>query len=130
MWKRCEAAEQLAAEKRQRKNAAKRAKQEPSKDIHKLSQQPLEVDICSMLSFMKHVDGNLSAVIHRCAAMLETAQHHLEAGQRMPAQEIYSLGLADAGKIGRMLQKELRQRSVICLCLGWATCTPAVGCGV
>ena len=123
MWKWCDAAEQLIAGTRQRKKVTKRAKQEPSRAMQTLEEQPLDIEICSILSFMQHIDGNNSAVIYRCCAVLTTVKIEVE---QLPAPDNVRLGLTDAAKVGRMLQRELRRRSVLST-VDWTACRPDVG---
>lgn len=104
MWKRCEAAEKSAAEKRQRKYAAKRGKQgaqkapEPQQPQHDHLLQPrLEV-------FVERIDGNLPPVIQQLANMLREAKLGLGGGEKTGE-------LIRAYEIGRILQRGLRCRS-------------------
>ncbi|KAK9867638.1 hypothetical protein WJX84_003600 [Apatococcus fuscideae] len=76
MWKQCEATEQLAAEKRQRKNAARRAKQSAAAQpgVGTSAVSSMHKRKPSLLMYIEQLDGNLVVAIDRVAevtAMLD-----------------------------------------------------------
>lgn len=105
MWKRCEAAEQQAADKRQRKNAAKRGKQgvvQKAEESQKPKQDHLRQPRLEL--FVERIDGNLPPVIQHLTLMLHEAKRLMGGTAHGELSSTYV--------VGRILQKGLRCRSV------------------
>lgn len=112
MWKQCDAAEQLAADKRQRRNAAKRAKQDASGQRAGGTPRHKPAAHDSLRSFVEKIDGNLPCAIRKTAYMLDLAHglctnqefgHLLHEGVTM--QLFWNLY-----QTARGLQREFRRR--------------------
>ena len=96
-------AEQQAAEKRQRKNAAKRGKQGAQKAENPQKPKQDHVHPPRLEVFVERIDGNLPPVIQQLANMLREAKLGLGASANAE--------LCRAYEIGRIIQRGLRCRS-------------------
>lgn len=109
---RCDAGEQQAADKRQRKNAAKRAKQDASGQQARDTPEHELADPHSLQHYLERVEGNLPCAIRKTASMVDLAHGvcTLEPFRHELHEGVTTQLLWNVYQTARGLQREFRSR--------------------